>query len=313
MIEVRALSKHYNRGEGTNALRDLSFRVREGSIFGVLGNEGAGKTTLLRILSTLILPSEGGATIGGHSIIREREKVKILTGYVPHNPQFHRNLTVAKYLNFWARVDGLSGRVRKRRVAELVDFFDLGDTTGESVLGLSTSAQARLFLAEALLSDPQVLLVDEPLTSLSPEDATTLSRRLRDLKKEGKTILVTASRLRDVQDLSDEALILEGGRATEARKTADLLSAIGAARHARVFVEAEGFPSKVLSALKEHPDVIQVRETEVTLIVFVNPGKDISEDIRRAFREEGVEVKQIKRAEIPLSDSFRSLVGRKAR
>ncbi len=312
MIEVQALSKQYNRGEGIYALRDLSFRVREGSIFAVLGNEGAGKTTLLRILSTLILPSEGGATIGGHSIVRERETVKILTGYVPHNPQFHRNLTVAKYLSFWARVDGLSRRARKRRIAELVDFFDLDDITGESVLELSASAQARLFLAETLLSDPPVLLVDEPLTSLGPEDATTLSHRLRDLKKEGKTILITASRLRDVQNISDDALSLEGGQATEALKTADLLRAIGAARHARLFVEADGFPSKVLSALKEHPDVVQVRETEVTLIVFVNPGKDISEDIRRAFREEGVEVKQIRRAEVPLSDSFRSLIGRKA-
>lgn len=312
MIEVRGLSKQYPAEEETYALKDVTFRVKEGTMLGVLGNEGAGKTTLLRILATLILPTEGEAEIGGHDIVWEREKVKSLMGYVPHNPPFHRNMKASKYLDFWARVDGLSGAKRRKRVGELIDLFGLADSTEERVLELGTGAQQRLFLAESLLSDPQVLLVDEPLTSLGPEDRAILSERLHDLNKEGKTLLVTASRLRDVQDLSQSAVILDGGRATEAWRTGDLMTAIGTARHARLFVEAESFPSKVLAAVKEHPDVFAVQETEVSLIVFVNPGKDIAEDIRGAFRDEGVEVRKIKRAEVPLADAFRSVMGRGA-
>ena len=312
MIEVRGLSKQYQPEEGTYALKEVTFHAKEGTILGVLGNEGAGKSTLLRILATLILPTEGEAKIGGHDVVRERGKVKTLMGYVPHNPRFDRNIKASKYLDLWARVDGLSGAKRRRRVAGLVDLFGLADVTEKTVLELSSGEQQRLFLAESLLSDPPVLLVDEPFTSLGPEDRAILSERLRDLNKEGKTLLVTASRLQDVQDLSQKAVILDGGRGTKAWHTAELLTAIGTARHARLFVEAESFPSKVLAAVKEHPDVVAVQETEVSLIVFVNPGKDIAADIRRAFREEGVEVRNIKPAEIPLSDAFRSVVGRGA-
>lgn len=312
MIEVRGLSKRFDREEGTYALKDVSFQVEKGRILGVLGNEGAGKTTLLRILATLIHPTEGRVEVDGHSVVRDREAVKRLVGYAPHNPSFHRNMQAAKYLDFWARVDGLSRSQRRDRIQELVAFLDLAEEMEETVLDMSTSAQQRLFIAETLLADPPVLIVDEPFTSLDPEAAATLSERFRVLNKEGKTILLTASRLRDVQDLSDTAVVLEGGRATSAWRTRELLTAVGAARHARLFVSADRFPAQVLAALKEHPDVVHVRETEMALIVFVNPGKDISRDVHRVFEEAGVQVKHIKRAEIPLSDVFRSLAGRKA-
>lgn len=307
MIELHGLSKHYNREGRTDALKDVSFQVDAQSISGILGSDGAGKTTLLRILATLILPSKGWATIGGYRVTEQRAEVRRLIGYAPQNPIFHRDMTLRKYLDFWGRVDGLTKAERAGRIEELMDLFDLSEASSDRTLDVETSVQRRLILAQSLLSDPEVLLVDEPMTALPPEDFAFLASRFRKLNKTGKTILYTATAVREVRDLSDRVVLLEKGSAAEALPTTNLLKAIGQYRHARVFVQAESIPSTVVASIADLPDVVHIQESESSLIVFVNPGKDTTAEIRKTFEGAGVKVRNIKEAQIPLNDVFRSL------
>ncbi len=308
MIEVRRLSKSFGRDDGTLALNKVSFGVKAGAIFGILGHEGAGRTTLLRILATLIVPTEGKAEIAGLNVISRREEVKRIVGYAPQTLPFHQVMSISDYLAFWGMVDGLPRSERVRRVKDLIEFLDMADAATERVFDSTTYTQRRLSLAQALISEPEVLLIDEPMAALNPTEKESLRGKILDLHKEGKTILLTASMLKDVQPICSDLLILDRGKSTRSYEVAQLLRAIGQSRHARIFVEAENVSSSALSAVKDLPGVVELKQTEVALVVFVTPREDLASEIEQVLESKGAEIKTLRVAEIPLSDVFRTLV-----
>lgn len=312
MIEGQNLSKQYDPQEERYALRGVTFSVEEGSILGVLGYDGAGKSTLMRILATLTPPTSGQASIAGHDIVLQRAIAQGEFAYVPENPLFHRNTTVRKHLNFWASIDGLSSSERRRRIEELLAFLKLGETRDTPLIELTTSHLQRLSLAQALLLDPPVLLIDEPMTALLPGDKPGFGDILRELNRQGKTLLLTASHLEDVVALCTDVMILDSGRASKAYGTGELLSAIGRYRHARVFVEAEEYPPQAVEAIREIPGVVDAKASDTGLVVFIHPGRNPVDGIQKTFEDRNLKVKRIKAAEIPLGDLFRSLAGRGA-
>ncbi|RLI28534.1 ABC transporter ATP-binding protein [Candidatus Bathyarchaeota archaeon] len=209
IIESRSLCRLY---QGKKALDSISFGVRRGEIFGLLGPNGAGKTTLVKILATLLLPSSGRAFIEGLDVVKDAKKVRRIIGLYLAESGFYYRLKVKDFLQFFGRLYGLSGADLRRRVRELLEFFQLEDKADQEVNVLSHGMRRKLHLARALLHNPSVLLLDEPTIGLDPISAKDLRDRLRKLSREGKTILLSTHYMPEAEEICDRVLLLNLGR-----------------------------------------------------------------------------------------------------
>lgn len=208
MIEVQDLRKRYGR---TEALRGMTFRVPEGSIFGFIGQNGAGKTTTLRILATLLQPGEGRALVAGYDVVRRPAEVRRLLGYMPDFFGVYDDLRVSEYLDFYADAQGVRGPAARRLRDELLELVDLAHKRDAYVNDLSRGMQQRLCLARALVHDPAVLLLDEPASGLDPLARVEMRALLKELQAMGKTILISSHILSELADFCTHIGIVARG------------------------------------------------------------------------------------------------------
>lgn len=209
MIEVAGLTKRYRQ---TDALRGMTFRVPEGSIFGFIGQNGAGKTTTMKILATLLPPGEGAARVGGWDVTRHPREVRRIMGYMPDFFGVYDDLRVGEYLDFYAGAQGLRGPAARRLRDDLLELVDLAPKREAYVNDLSRGMQQRLCLARALVHDPAVLLLDEPASGLDPQARVEMRTLLRELQIMGKTILISSHILAELADFCTHIGIVAGGR-----------------------------------------------------------------------------------------------------
>jgi ABC-2 type transport system ATP-binding protein len=196
------------------AFDGLSFDVDEGEVFGLLGPNGAGKTTTIRLLTCLISPTAGSATVCGFEITKEPRKVRELVGVQTENPCLYERLTAYENMDFFAQAYGVSSaEERRRRIRELLEFFRLWDNRDKKADHLSKGMKQKLALARALVHKPQVLLLDEPTAGLDPESATEVRNMITQLSdREGRTILLSTHHLEDAEKLCDRVMIVNNGR-----------------------------------------------------------------------------------------------------
>jgi len=310
VLQIVNLVKRFGRGEGLPALRGISFRVEAGEIFGVLGADGAGKTTLLRILTGLLLPTSGQATVAGVDVAIHRNRLGEIIGYMPQTPPMPHDMTLGGYLEFWARVAGMPRGTRRETIDRWVGFFGLGEHVSMRVPDCITYVQRQMYLAVSLLSDPPVLLLDEPMSGLSILEWDHLSVKLRTLTEGGRTILLTSPKLATLRRVCSRIVTLADGRATSAYETPVLLKALGEARHARVFIEADGPRPSVVAALREVPGILEIggSESALTLTAFIDPATFDAEKARQVLHEAGIGIRSIREPEIILGDVVRTLV-----
>jgi len=224
MIEAKGLVKFYGPHRAVDGL-DLS--IKKGEVYGFLGPNGAGKTTTLRMLMGLVEPTRGKVRIGGYDIESEAMNAKAILGFVPDRPFLYEKLTAAEFLRFLAGIHGIGRDEAERRIAELLDFFDLTDWTGELVEGFSHGMKQRLSFAGALLHKPKVLIVDEPMVGLDPRGARLIKETFRRMATNGCTILMSTHTLEIAQETSDRIGIIQQGHLIaegameELRKMAD--------------------------------------------------------------------------------------------
>lgn len=212
--QVNAIDLHrvYRVFGKTVAVRDISFEVRRGSVFGYIGPNGAGKTTSMRILSTLDLPTFGDAFVDGFSVIHDPELVRRRLGYMPDSFGTYRDVSCAEYLDFFARAYGLVGRQRSTRLRWVTDFTGIGGMRDKPISGLSKGMKQRLCLGRALIHDPAVLIMDEPAAGLDPRARIELRRMINQLQNERKTILISSHILTELSEICDSVAIIEQGR-----------------------------------------------------------------------------------------------------
>lgn len=209
MIEIRDLTKKY--GDFT-AVDNLSLSVARGEIYGFLGPNGAGKTTTIRILAGLSLPTSGEARIGDHDVVRDSVAAKRLTGYVPDRPYLYEKLTGRELLQFIANLYSKRWGDCEPRALELLRYFGLSDWTDARIENLSHGMKQKLVIVGALVHDPSVLIIDEPmvgLDALAQRQVKVLFRRLAD---EGKTVFLTTHTLSVAEAVCDRIAILSRGR-----------------------------------------------------------------------------------------------------
>ena len=224
MITLRGIGKRFGK---TEVLRDLDLTVERGTVFALLGPNGAGKTTIINILSTLIRPDSGTATVAGFDVVRQREQVKRSISVTGQSAALDETLTGEENLRMMARLSGLSTGESRRRTAELLERFELGDAARKRAKTYSGGMRRRLDLAISLLLTPPVVFLDEPTTGLDTRSKYELWDSIRGLAELGTTVLLTTQYLEEADQLADRVAVLDGGRIVAEGTAAELKARIG--------------------------------------------------------------------------------------
>lgn len=208
-IRVHNLYRYFGQLKAVNG---VSFEIPHGSVCGFVGANGAGKTTTMRILASLDYPTMGLAEICGINVVHHPEQVRRLIGWMPDHFGNYDHMTVLEYLDFYARAFGYSGKERRTRVQEVMEFTDLIPLAERFSNKLSKGMTQRLCLGRALLHDPQVLIMDEPAAGLDPKARVELKHLIRVLADEGKTIFISSHILSELGEMCDSLLFINAGR-----------------------------------------------------------------------------------------------------
>ncbi len=225
VIETRNLTKVYRDFWGrpkVQALKALDLKVERGEIFGVLGPNGSGKTTTIKLLLGLLFPTEGDAFIFGEPTTSVAKNERI--GYLPEESYLYKFLNAEETLHFYGRLFKLSKAERTKRVGRLIDMVGLNAAKHRQLREYSKGMQRRIGLAQALINNPELILLDEPTSGLDPIGTAEIKELIRDLKAQGKTVVLSGHLLADMQDICDRIAILHRGELKELGKVSDLLT-----------------------------------------------------------------------------------------
>ena len=232
-IELRGLVKDFSvglRGMKLRAVDDLSLRVPAGQVFGLLGPNGSGKSTTIKIILGLLEPTAGGCRVFGVPSAQVEARVDV--GYLPESPYFYRHLSGRELVRFYARMCGLAGAKLAPRVAEVIDWVGLTEAADRLVGTYSKGMLQRIGLAQALVHDPRLVILDEPTSGVDPVGAAAISELILPLKAQGKTVLITSHLLTQIEDICDRVAILDRGRLILEGAVCDLVG--GAERQALI-------------------------------------------------------------------------------
>ncbi len=209
LIETRNLTRHYG---SLRAVQDLNLAVRAGELYGFLGPNGAGKSTTLRMLAGVLRPTAGAAVVAGHEVQAEAMQAKRSTGFMPDEPAVYEQLTGREFLRFVGGLYGLSDAAIDERAAALLRLLDLSDKADDEIRGYSHGMRQKIVLCTALLHEPRVLLLDEPLSGLDPHSARRVKETLREFCRRGGAVLLSTHTLEVAERLCDRVGILHQGR-----------------------------------------------------------------------------------------------------
>jgi sodium transport system ATP-binding protein len=237
VIEVDRLHKQFG---AVRALDGVSFAARDGRITGLLGPNGAGKSTCLRILATVLKADRGAARIGGVSLESDPLRARRSLGVLPHSSGLYQNLTARENIVYYGRLHGLSGGELERRTQDLLERLDLGAIADRRAKGFSQGERTKVALARALVHNPQHLLLDEPTNGLDVMATRHLRDWLRELRAQGRCVLLSSHVMQEVEALVDELVIVAAGRVTLTGTPAELAERFPGRSLEEIFVEAVG-------------------------------------------------------------------------
>jgi ABC-2 type transport system ATP-binding protein len=307
LIEVQNLTKAFGPKLAVN---DVSFRVERGEVLGFLGPNGAGKSTTMRMVTGFIPPTAGRISVGGHDVVEDPIGAKRLIGYLPENAPGYADMTVHGFLNFAAELRGLRGDARKRAVNRAVELCFLEAVLHQSIDTLSKGYKHRTCLAQSLIHDPDVLILDEPTDGLDPNQKHHVRQLLADMAKD-KAIIISTHILEEVDALCTRAIVIARGRIVADAKPAELeaRSSYHNAVTLRLPNDQVAPAQSVVGGLK---DVAKVEASDLggglgQLLVFPRGHADILDPVCRAVEAAGVGVNEVYVERGRLDEVFRQL------
>jgi len=208
MIEARDLTKHYG---SVTALKKATFKVNRGEVVGFLGPNGAGKTTTMKILTCFIAPSDGTARVAGADIFEDPIAVREAIGYLPESTPLYTEMLVLEYLEFAGKMRGLQGDALRSNIRKVVEETSLGEVIGKAIGELSKGFRQRVGLAQALIHEPPVLILDEPMSGLDPNQASEIRELIREIGRE-RTVILSTHNLAEVRVTCGRVLIISNGQ-----------------------------------------------------------------------------------------------------
>jgi ABC-2 type transport system ATP-binding protein len=295
MIEVINFTKRY--GDFV-AVSDLSFKIGEGEIFGFIGPNGAGKSTTIRFLATLLRPTSGEGRIGGHSVTADPMAVRRVIGFMPDDFGVYDGMKVWEFLDFFAVAYEIPRTSRRKIIGEVLELLDLTHKKDDYVNGLSKGMKQRLCLAKTLVHDPPVLILDEPASGLDPRARIEMKALLNELRRMGKTILISSHILSELADFCTSIGVIERGKLLAAGSINEIQQQIRAHRVLKVRLNEE-VPDRALALLRDDPAIRMVESYDHTVTAeFEGADEDMSRLLLRLVQS-GVGVQSF--AEEPLS------------
>jgi ABC-2 type transport system ATP-binding protein len=278
IIRVERLSKEFRQGffmRRVHAVKDISFQVERGDIFGFLGPNGAGKTTTIKMLTGLIRPTSGTAQLFGEQVPSRRALARI--GFLPENPYVYPYLTPTEFVTLCGRLSGLSGRVVRDRTRQVLEQVGVAYAADRAVRRLSKGMLQRTGLAAALVADPELLILDEPMSGLDPVGRKEVRDLIVEERRRGRTIFFSTHILNDVETLCDRVAILRKGEVVVSGRISELLR-----RDARrTEVTLSGDFAELQRSLEA--EGLQLREVGGTLLVLVEGGDGVAKLLERAL------------------------------
>jgi ABC-2 type transport system ATP-binding protein len=305
VISVSELTKSFGY---TLAVDRISFEVPKGQIVGFLGPNGAGKSTTLRMLTCYLPPTSGTATVAGFDIFHDADKVRSNLGYLPENCPLYGEMKVAEYLEFRGQLRGMERKERQRRIEYVIDRCWLDGVRRKSIAHLSKGFKQRVGLADALMHNPPVLIMDEPTIGLDPNQIRETRKLIRDLAGQ-HTVMLSTHILPEVSAVCDHVVVIAGGRIVAQGSVEDLIHSRRS--QARVLVECRGPSDEVKAALGRLAGVatVDVRPSTtdkqfVTAALRAREGYDIREEVARAVISHGWPMRELRLEQATLEEFF---------
>ncbi|MCK9580385.1 MAG: ABC transporter ATP-binding protein [Methanoregula sp.] len=299
MIQLEHLTKEYN---GVRAVNDLTADIPDGEIFGLLGPNGAGKSTTILMLVGLIEPTAGNCRVNGLDVARDPVNVKQQIGYMPEDVGFYATMSAEENLRYFGRLYGMDFPAIAKRSSELLSLVGLDGVT-KDVGGYSKGMRQRLGLAKALLNDPAVIILDEPTANLDPQGVADYRRIIRDVAREGKTVVVSSHILEEVSKVSTSVGILSAGKLVAQGSWKDLAREISltSTSHVTIIIETKDPMPEF-----RHPDIISIDYERDRCGAVVLARSDIRDEIAFHLAENNICLRGLSREGLSLEETFLS-------
>lgn len=291
------------------AVKDISFEVDYGELFGVVGPNGAGKTTTIKMLTTMLIPTSGRAFVLGYDAEKDITKVRERIGIVLGGERgLYTRVSAVENLNYFADLYGVPKNVRDKRVKELLDFMGLSDRAHDRVETFSKGMKQRLHLARGLINDPDIVFLDEPTVGLDPEISIETRRMVKELAEKGKTILLTTHYMFEADELCRRVAVIRNGEIVALDTPSGLKKYV--MDTSVVEVEGFGITDKEVAKFKEVPDVLSISadlgENKQILKIQTAKGSEIIAEVQQILRNS--RIYDIKIKEPTLEDAYLRLV-----
>ena len=301
MIEVKNLTKYYGK---RLAVDNISFKVEKGAIVGFLGPNAAGKTTTMRIITGFLTPTTGEVKVAGYDILTQSLEARRLIGYLPEAVPLYTDMTVCGYLEFLARLRGLPSDRLRSRVDEVVEVCHLEEYYDVLIGKLSKGFRQRVGVAQAIVHEPQVLILDEPTIGIDPIQIASTRQLIRELGKE-RTVLISTHILPEVSVICERVIIIHEGKIVAEDNIGNLSSLISGSR--RVRMEVQGPTKEITERLRQIKGISRVSCQDSNFIVEYPASLDLRSKITEAMSQGGFTLLSLESVEMSLEDIFLKL------
>jgi ABC-2 type transport system ATP-binding protein len=300
VIEVNNLTRYYGQ---KRAISNVTFKVKKGEILGLLGPNAAGKTTTMRILTCYMPPTAGSATVGGYDIFDQSMEVRQITGYLPENPPLYTELTVKDYLMFVAQIKGVEKNKTLTEIDTVIEKASIGDVKNRVIGKLSKGFKQRVGLAQCLLNNPQVVILDEPTVGLDPKQIIEIRELIKNLKGD-HTVILSSHILPEVEQTCERVVIISEGEVV-AEDTPDNLTARMKGGE-RVLLELDGDEKQIKEVFKSFPDVtgVKVNKAGSLFKVEVESKIDLRKEYAQALIGKKIGLLEMQSDKVTLEDIF---------
>ena len=307
-IQVQNLHKNFG---DVYAVQGVSFDVCAGEIFSLLGPNGAGKTTTILVLTCLLEPTQGDALVMGHSVTREPMAVKTAIGVVPQEIALYEDMSARENLTFWGKMYGLHGASLRQRVGEVLEVIGLTERQKGRVSKFSGGMKRRLNIGIALLHRPQVLILDEPTVGIDPQSRRNILDSVKELNRQGTTVLYITHYMEEAQELSDHIAIMDEGKIIACGTHDELVEIVGELDRIDLTINAES--ARVMAQWRVVEGVHEVTAEDGNLTLLVNDSNLVLPRLFEAATRAGVRITSVEIQEPNLEAVFLHLTGRALR
>jgi ABC-2 type transport system ATP-binding protein len=314
MIETQGLTKNFKTRKGVvEAVRGVDLQVNEGEIFGFLGPNGAGKTTTMRMLSTLLDPTSGKATVCGTDLLRNPRQVRRDIGYVSQKGGAEPVETGRENLLLQGRFYGMSKGAAQKRAAELISKLDLEPFADRLVRTYSGGQRRRLDIAMGMMHRPRLLFLDEPTTGLDPQSRVRIWDEVRHLRDDGMTLFLTTHYMDEADGLCDRLAIIDNGKIVSEDTPNALKHQIAGDIISLGLDLKNGAVARVTETLRTQPFMRELEQNKNGLLLYVDRGEEVLPEILRLLDQNGAPIRTVTLARPTLDDVFLRLTGRSLR